>query len=228
MEGKKGGGRPPKSLDIYRLQIAAWIQEKVPHEEILRRLNEHERVSTSTYYHRIRAWDLQKNQRLRGSPSKNAELESIKRRITELVYHQAPPKGRGGITDKEILEILLAEGHSSASLRTIMRIRRDLGIVRRVKKPEKKQLADAEVRDFLEQELASGNLPSCGKEALKRYFLAHGRLASRDRIFQTYKSLRPEEVEARRRGPKHRTQQRREDQMLPIDPALPRILHQAP
>ena len=170
MASDSSSRQPVSCLESYRGQIAAWVEEGVPHNEIKARLKETIQFNDRTYWRRIKTWGLQKNCRIRNSHG-DPDYERIKGLVMMLYF-------KPGLEDSEILKVLRAK-NVQTSKRTVQRIRKDMNLLRLIRGEENKALADEFVRRQLMKESATGALEVLGRQRLKEYFTYHGHPVSR-------------------------------------------------
>jgi hypothetical protein len=141
------GGRPKKGLHEFQDIIESWRTEGVEKNIILQRLQDEHgtTVSMSTLTRELRAWKNRVIQRM------DEELSDDLREEIIHSFHQI------GSSDKAILQLLRTKGHNIQPKR-FQRIRTHLGLHRRAKTTEEKQLQINECRTWLQQEFAKSGL----------------------------------------------------------------------
>ena len=82
---------------------------------------------------------------------------------------------------------------------TLIRLRYELGLKRRIRGVEAQAEADRLTQDAIREELLTGPIDGYGKGMLYAHFKSTYHAVQRDRLFRNYRMLNPEAVERRRR-----------------------------
>jgi hypothetical protein len=132
--------------------------------------------------------------------------DEVKARIQVLFFQV-------GLEDLDILTVLRDEGFKIGKY-TLIRLRFELGLKRRVCGVEAMQEADRLVRRLVTEELEKGVIDGYGRRYLATHFRQNGHIVARyslplyyrinanwirDRLFRAYRTLNPEAVERRHR-----------------------------
>jgi hypothetical protein len=80
---------------------------------------------------------------------------------------------------------------------TLVRLRFELGLKRRIRSPEEIEQAERVVQDLVQQGIQSGAIDGYGKQYLYLHFRQLGMNVARDRMFQVYRTLNPTGIERR-------------------------------
>jgi len=107
------------------------------------------------------------------------------------------------LNDAEIIRLLLADGIDVGE-RTLRRLRKEAGLLRRHHTPTQQADADQEVERLIGLELARGEIDGYGRTYLYTYFRQRGHFFSRDRLFSGLHQVHPEGIERRRKRLQHR------------------------
>lgn len=180
------GGRPRIDLTQYQLELCGLFNEGLTFNQIALYLFETYRITinTRTLKRRFRTWNIR-----RQLPT---EVEdSVKRRIQVLFFEV-------GLEDIDILTVLRSEGFKIGKY-TLIRLRFELGLKRRVRGIEQCQEADQLVQQLVAEELQKGVIDGYGRRYLYTHFRQRGHIIARDRLFQAYSTLNREAVERRKR-----------------------------
>jgi len=151
-------------LEAYKWPITQWIRVRISDEAIIARLEaEFEiRVSTRTLRRRLQEWKITRYIRNGNSPE-------VRILITTLY--------RLGCTDIQIVEDLKSSG-IEIGLRTIARIRLEIGLTRRMTTWDRKE-SDMALFNELEKEIDDGRIEGYGREFLNTYFRRKGHIVAR-------------------------------------------------
>jgi hypothetical protein len=156
--------RPPVNLTPYKRQIISWIRMKISQDIIIqqleRRYNIH--VSLRTLQRRIDSWNA---------------FHRITTKDTPYLRSQIAILFRLNCTDEEIA-LELGSRDISISVRAIERIRKELGLLRRMLVTERVEL-DKQVFHILKEELDQGAIEGYGRGLLHIYFKKMGYLVTR-------------------------------------------------
>jgi hypothetical protein len=161
-------------------------QEGLTFDQIAKHLDEAYAVHTTsrTIKRRFRNWEI-----TRQMPTE--VKEEIKNRIQVLFFEV-------GLEDKDLLSALQNEGYNIGKY-TLVRLRFELGLRRRIRGVEQQRLANELVQRLVTQELQKGVIDGYGRGYLYTHFRQQGHIIGRDRLFQAYRTINPEAVERRRR-----------------------------
>lgn len=105
--------------------------------------------------------------------------------------------------DDEILDDLAKEGWHIGKW-TLVRLRYELGLKRRIRGAEAQAEADRLVQRVISEELQAGSIDEYGREMMYAHFKSKYHAVQRDRLFRNYRMLNPEAVERRRRDTKEK------------------------
>ncbi|KAF1946536.1 hypothetical protein EJ02DRAFT_462549 [Clathrospora elynae] len=97
-----------------------------------------------------------------------------------------------------MLTVLHKEGFDIGKY-TLVRLRFELGLRRRVRGVQQSQEADRLVRELVAQELEKGVIDGYGQRYLYTHFWQRGIIVARDRLFEAYRTMNYEAVERRKR-----------------------------
>jgi hypothetical protein len=114
------------------------------------------------------------------------------------------------LEDSEILECLKKDGIYIGKW-TLVRLRFELGLKRRIRGAEAKAAADLLVRGILEEELKKGVVDGYGRQYLQVHLKQRYHCVARDRLFRIYRTINPEGVDRRKRD----VQRRRGEYIVP-------------
>jgi hypothetical protein len=161
-------------------------QEGLTFDQIAKHLHEAYAVHTTsrTIKRRFRNWKI-----TRQMPTE--VKEEIKNRIQVLFFEV-------GLEDKDLLSALQNEGYNIGKY-TLVRLRFELGLRRRIRGVEQQQHANELIQRLVTQELQKGVIDGYGRGYLYTHFRQQGHIIGRDRLFQAYRTINPEAVERRRR-----------------------------
>lgn len=140
------------------------------------------KVSLRTLKSRFKEWEISK----RVAPE---DEERIKH-IIKALYFQV------GLDDKDMLIDLRRQGYQIGP-GTLVRLRFELGLKRRIRSPEEIEQAERVVQDLVQQGIQSGAIDGYGKQYLYLHFRQLGMNVARDRMFQVYRTLNPTGIERR-------------------------------
>jgi arginine repressor len=156
--------RPIKNLLPYRDAITEWACTNVTREEIAKRLKDlwGIEVNSRTVERRLQQWGIQTRTQTADTPFLRAQIA--------IMY-------RLGDTDEEMLEDLQDLGYN-ASITGVTRIRRDLGLARRMTVTDR-QAEDEQLFEILKNELDDGRIAGYGRRHLHVYFKQQGQLVTR-------------------------------------------------
>lgn len=179
-------GRPAINLTQYQAELRAIFHEGLTFEQIAAYIQEtyQIRINIRTLKRRFREWNLR-----RGLPTQVEEV--VKNRIRVLFFEV-------GLEDTEMLLILQGEGFKITKY-TLVRLRFELGLRRRVRGIEQCQEADRLVQRLVAEELEKGVIDGYGRRYLYTHFRQRGHIIARDRLFQAYRTINFEAVERRKR-----------------------------
>jgi hypothetical protein len=131
------------------------------------------KVSLRTLKSRFKEWEISK----RVAPE---DEERIKH-IIKALYFQV------GLDDKDMLIDLRRQGYQIGP-GTLVRLRFELGLKRRIRSPEEIEQAERVVQDLVQQGIQSGAIDGYGKQYLYLHFRQLGMNVARDRMFQVYRT----------------------------------------
>lgn len=179
-------GRPTIDLTTHQLELCALVHEGLTYEQIAAFLRETYQISVTarTLKRRFRIWGVQKR-----VPTE--VTDAAKKRIQVLFFEV-------GLEDAEMLTVLKNEGFNIGKY-TLVRLRFELGLRRRVRGVEQCQEADQLIRRLLTEELPHGVIDGYGRRYLYTHFRQRGHIVSRDRLFRAYRTVNFEAVERRKR-----------------------------
>jgi hypothetical protein len=115
--------------------------------------------------------------------------EDLKRRI-KILYFQV------GLDDKDMLIELKRQGFHIGPY-TLVRLRFQLGLRRRIRDPTEQKEAESVVQALIKEGLQSGAIDGYGKQYLYIHFRQMGMNIARDRMFQVYRTMNPAGIERR-------------------------------
>ena len=141
-------------------------------------------VTTRTLKRRFQKWELR-----RRLPTYVAD--AAKKRIQVLFFDV-------GLEDQDMLTVLHKEGFNIGKY-TLVRLRFELGLRRRVRGVQQCQEADQLIRGLVAQELEKGVIDGYGRRYLHTHFRQRGIIVARDRLFEAYRTMNYEAVERRKR-----------------------------
>ena len=141
-------------------------------------------VTTRTLKRRFQKWELR-----RRLPTYVAD--AAKKRIQVLFFDV-------GLEDHDMLTVLHKEGFNIGKY-TLVRLRFELGLRRRVRGVQQCQEADQLIRGLVAQELEKGVIDGYGRRYLHTHFRQRGIIVARDRLFEAYRTMNYEAVERRKR-----------------------------
>jgi hypothetical protein len=140
------------------------------------------KISLRTLKSRFKEWEISK----RVAPE---DEERIKH-IIKALYFQV------GLDDKDMLVDLKRQGYQIGP-GTLVRLRLELGLKRRIRSPEEIEQAERVVQDLVQEGIQSGAIDGYGKQYLYLHFRQLGMNVARDRMFQVYRTLNPTGIERR-------------------------------
>lgn len=183
----KTTGRPPVNLEPHKTEIIGLFEKKINSKDICKHLKtQHDiQISSRTLNQRLLLWGAKK--KVKNTTSN----EVLHARIKHLFFEV-------GLSDQEIVAVLHDEGHD-VSKRTLRRLRHKLGIRLRLDSPSQQQAQVQEILDALTEEMDKGTIEGYGKELLHNHFRSKGYVFARDRLYNVYRMLRPDNVERRTR-----------------------------
>ncbi|KAF2469932.1 uncharacterized protein BDR25DRAFT_343225 [Lindgomyces ingoldianus] len=179
-------GRPKINLEPYQLHLLGLFHEGVTYAQMATYLLEEfqVRVTSRTIKQRFQTWNVR-----RRLP---AEVEDgVKNQIQVLFFEV-------GLEDSDMLHVLHNEGFQIGKY-TLVRLRFELGLRRRVRGVEQSQQADELVQQLVGQELEKGVIDGYGRGYLYTHFRQRGHIIARDRLFRIYRTMNYEAVERRKR-----------------------------
>lgn len=180
------GGRPQINLTAYQLELCGLFREGLTFDQLHTYLLETYQINVNvrTIKRRFRTWGLQ-----RGLPT---EVEDVAKKRIQVLFFEV------GLEDTEMLTVLHKEGFNIGKY-TLVRLRFELGLRRRVRGVEQSQAADQLVRQLVAEELQQGVIDGYGRRYLHTHFRQRGHIVARDRLFQAYRTINFEAVERRKR-----------------------------
>jgi hypothetical protein len=181
----KQSGRPKVDLEPYKAEVIALHEKKMKGDDICKHLKrQHDiQISPRTLTKRLQHWGVKKKM------ENYSSNETLHARIKNLFFDV-------GLGDSEIVTVLNDEGYS-ISLRTLRRLRHQLGIRLRLDSPTGQQEQVQEILEALVEEMDKGTIEGYGKELLHNHFRSKGYVFARDRLYSVYRMLRPDTVERR-------------------------------
>lgn len=184
---KKNTGRPRVDLEPYKTEVIGLFEKKTKSNDICKHLKrQHDiQISSRTLNQRLLLWGVKKKTEI------STSNEVLHARIKHLFFEV-------GLSDQEIVAVLHDEGHD-VSKRTLRRLRQKLGIRLRLDSPAQQQAQVQEILDALTEEMDKGTIEGYGKELLHNHFRSKGYVFARDRLYNVYRMLRPDDVERRTR-----------------------------
>jgi hypothetical protein len=180
------GGRPRIDLTQYQLELCGLFHEGLTFDQLSTYLLETYQlnINTRTLKRRFQAWEVR-----RRIP---AQVEDAAKRRIQILFFEV------GLEDSDILTILHKEGFQIGRY-TLVRLRFELGLRRRVRGVEQCQEADQLVRRLVAEELEKGVIDGYGRRYLYTHFRQRGHIVARDRLFEAYRTMNFEAVERRKR-----------------------------
>ena len=153
----------PINLSLYRAQIIKWARINVTYDKIAKRLRNLHKIAVDkrTIKRRLQQQDIK---------IKTTTLD------TPLLRVQIAILFRLSNTDKETLKDLTNIGYQ-ISIWTITRIRKQIGLVRRINIFNKKAI-DKQMFKVLQRELDNGRIAGYGRKHLHVYFRRQGHLVT--------------------------------------------------
>jgi hypothetical protein len=181
----KTTGRPRVDLEPYKAEIIGLFEKKTKGPDICKHLKrQHDiQLSARTLNKRLHLWGIKEKK------ENNTSNQALHARIKNLFFDV-------GLSDQEIITVLHDEGYD-VSLRTLRRLRHQLGIRLRLDSPAQQQAQVQEILDALTEEMDKGTIEGYGKELLHNHFRSKGHVFARDRLYSVYRMLRPDTVERR-------------------------------
>jgi transposase len=181
----KQSGRPRVDLEPYKAEVIALHEKKMKGDDICKHLKrQHDiQISPRTLTKRLQHWGVKKKM------ENYSSNETLHARIKNLFFDV-------GLGDAEIATVLNEEGYN-ISLRTLRRLRHQLGIRLRLDSPTGQQEQVQEILEALVEEMDKGTIEGYGKELLHNHFRSKGYVFARDRLYNVYRMLRPDTVERR-------------------------------
>lgn len=179
-------GRPSIDLTLHQVELCALHHEGLTFDQLSAYLFDSYGVTANprTIKRRFQNWGVR---RRLPTPVE----ERLKKRIQVLFFDV-------GLEDHEILQVLKREGDQIGKY-TLVRLRFELGLRRRVRGVEQCQAADALVQRLVEEELGKGVIDGYGRGYLHTHFRQRGHIIARDRLFQIYRTINYAAVERRKR-----------------------------
>jgi hypothetical protein len=153
-----------KPTDDVKDAIITWFHDNVTHKNISLKLEAEYSVTVSerTIRSLLASWKLTRRVRVK-------ETGELKARIAYLFFL--------GFNDTEILHVLKLEDYNLEK-RTLQRIRRNLGIWRRLSVFDRAQ-QEEQLREAIKEELDKGTIEGFGKGLLYTHFRSAGYIATR-------------------------------------------------
>lgn len=191
-------GRQSINLDPFQEELTRLYEAGLSYSELVRYLAEEYEVSVTdrTIKRRFRVWNIRRYERRDAS-------DELKRRIQVLFFEI-------GLNDQDILHVLQQEGYSINQY-SLVRLRFTLNLRRSLRTEEQRAQADIVVRRLIQEELQKGVIDGYGRGYLYTHFRQQGHIIARDRLFQAYRTILPEQVDRRRR----KMQQHRGEYIVP-------------
>ncbi|CAG8199981.1 unnamed protein product [Penicillium salamii] len=181
----RASGRPRVDLEAQKAEIIGLFENKMSSADICKHLKaQHDiQISSRTMTKRLQRWGVKEKK------ENNTSNQVLHARIKHLFFEV-------GLSDQEIITVLHDEGYE-VSQRTLRRLRHQLGIRLRLDSPAQQQAQVQEILDALTEELDKGTIEGYGKELLHNHFRSKGYVFARDRLYNVYRMLRPDNVERR-------------------------------
>ncbi|KAJ5454057.1 uncharacterized protein N7458_005013 [Penicillium daleae] len=171
--------RPQIDLEPYREEITLLYSQNARIANIQTIIQSHGvNISLRTLKTRLSSWGLR-----RQLPSQN---EALHARLLTLITE-------AGLSARETLEVLQKEGFR-VSEPTLERLRKRLGIQLRTNCPLQRQQQRLEIEVLLTEELGIGDVEGYGRRILYHHLRRHGFLFPQHRVFEVYRSLRPDSL----------------------------------
>ncbi|KAJ5449521.1 uncharacterized protein N7458_005970 [Penicillium daleae] len=171
--------RPQIDLEPYREEITLLYSQNARIANIQTIIQSHGvNISLRTLKTRLSSWGLR-----RQLPSQN---EALHARLLTLITE-------AGLSAKETLEVLQKEGFR-VSEPTLERLRKRLGIQLRTNCPLQRQQQRLEIEVLLTEELGIGDVEGYRRRILYHHLRRHGFLFPQHRVFEVYRSLRPDSL----------------------------------
>ncbi|KAJ5454040.1 uncharacterized protein N7458_004996 [Penicillium daleae] len=171
--------RPQIDLEPYREEITLLYSQNARIANIQTIIQSHGvNISLHTLKTRLSSWGLR-----RQLPSQN---EALHARLLTLITE-------AGLSARETLEVLQKEGFR-VSEPTLERLRKRLGIQLRTNCPLQRQQQRLEIEVLLTEELGIGDVEGYGRRILYHHLRRHGFLFPQHRVFEVYRSLRPDSL----------------------------------
>ena len=158
--------RPAIDLEPYRSYIIELSEQKTTVKDIIRLLQQQHNITVSerTIRSRMSEWNHKTYQHTDDS-------SELRLRITNLFINCC-------LKDDDILEVLRHEDFEIGEQR-LVRIRKELGLLRRISTIEEGQAADVQLRQIVRDELEKGTIQGFGRGYLYTHFRGLGHIASR-------------------------------------------------
>jgi hypothetical protein len=158
-------GRPSKNLTPYRDQITELFQNGAMVDNILRFLKSCHNIEIGkrTLERALSSWDVKKNTR-------TSRTSQLRARISVLFFQCC-------LEDKDMLRALQQEGYK-ISYWTLQRIRREMGLVRRIS-PSDVEEVETKLLEIVQKELDNGFIEGLGRNNLHAYFRSRMHIVSR-------------------------------------------------
>ena len=173
------------NLDPYKSEILHLLDTQKSHADILQYLKTTYELSVSkpTLKRRLKEWGI-------GVQIHTSDDSVLRDRISDLFFH--------GLTDPQIYRTLELE-EFTVSPSGAIRIRKEMGLKRRLRTKEEQEQSDELALEKLTDELQQGVIEGYGRGLLYAHFQQLGIHIARNRLFTVYRTLVPDAIERRTR-----------------------------
>jgi hypothetical protein len=160
--------RPRMDLDLIRAHIISWTRAHHTTEEIAQNIETTFgwTVSERTIYRRLQFWGIRRCVIAQDMPNLRTQIAIL---------------FRMSCTDDEIVIELQYCGYNINKFQ-VMRLRREIGLLRRMGVFERKE-RDTQLFEVLREELDNGRIEGYGRRLLHDYFRKNGQLVARYLLF---------------------------------------------